>query len=81
MYDWGFFGSFIAWKLSDSVISVLCCDCKMENRASGQSLTILEDQDSPQIVLLSFISGYPLKTSNWGHVFLHGIWYNFMDFS
>lgn len=32
------FWFFIAWKLRDSVICVLCCDCKMENRVSGQSL-------------------------------------------
>lgn len=67
------FWSFRAWMLRDSMISVLCCDCKMESRVSGQSLIILEDQDFSQIVLLSLISGYALKTSNRGHVFLHGI--------
>lgn len=68
-YVWlGFFfgvgGSFIAPELRDWMICILCCDCAMENRVRGWSLTILQNEGSPQIVFF-VISGYPLKTSNW----------------
>lgn len=38
MYDWAFFGSFIAWKLSDSMISASAVTVKWKIESVDRAL-------------------------------------------